>query len=67
MNAWRVYRSAISEGKNKQETITDYHGYEKKQQVSPGRLFYQPQTPVIAMIKAKRMITEAVNHFPIFI
>jgi hypothetical protein len=35
--------------------------------VNPFNFFYQPQTPAIAMIKAKKMITEAANHFLIFI
>jgi hypothetical protein len=31
--------------------------------IHESQLFYQPQTPVMAMIKAKRTIAEAVNHF----
>jgi len=37
------------------------------QHMRESQSFYQPQTPAIAMIKAKRMMAEAVNHFLIFI
>ena len=39
------------------------HKYLRAQQLSTGLLFYQPQTPVIAMIKANKIITEAISHF----
>jgi hypothetical protein len=33
------------------------------QKLSLGKLIYQPQTPLTAMIKANKIITEAVIHF----
>jgi hypothetical protein len=48
---------AILGGKNKREMFSS------PPQMRESHLSYQPQTPAIAMIKAKRIIAKAVNHF----
>jgi hypothetical protein len=55
---WQFWKERINE-----KFVARRHICTKTQQLSTGQLFYQPQTPVIAMIKANKIITEAARHF----